>query len=189
MVVRAGGPARLDVEIVSLDPSGSIAAKLQFTHLASDPAEARKLSSASAPPDLSAFRLLGHVAGIGDVTVGATDWIAGPKAPARIEGFSIDWPDMPGNLNLRYLAKIGGPRPVTSALVEAGQYVGTRGRALPLVGITMELIGTGAFRYNLVSDAIFLGSPQMRVSGRCVVLSAQTGREPLLGLRIAIETS
>jgi len=187
LVVRAVGPARLDVEVNSLDPSGSVAAKLELLQLTSDPAEVRKLSSPSGPPDLSAFRLLGHVAGVGDVTVGAMEWIAGPKAPARIEGFSIDWPDMPGNIGLRYLAKMGGPRPETSAFVEAGQYVGTRGRALPLVGVTLELTGTGAIRYNLVSDAIFLDSPQMRVSGRCVVLSAHTGREPLLGLRIAIE--
>jgi hypothetical protein len=188
LIAKATRPAQLLVQVVPADRSGgSVDATIEFLHLTSDPAGAQKVSSTLVPMNMASFRLLGHVAGLGDVIVGADDWIAGPKAPARVEGVSIDWPDMPKTLGLRYSAKIGGQRPVTTAFVEAGQYVGTRGRALPLIGLTIELTGIKATKYCIVSDAIFQGSPLTRVSGRCVVLAAPTGREALLGLRVAIE--
>ena len=47
---------------------------------------------------LDGLRVLGHVAGTGDVSVNANEWIAGPMAPSRIEGVSIQWATKPRDL-------------------------------------------------------------------------------------------
>jgi hypothetical protein len=57
------------------------------------------------------------------------------------------------------------------------------------VGATLDIAGPSAGGYQLVADAMFLGAPQMRVAGQHVVLSGPTGREPMVGLRLAIERS
>jgi hypothetical protein len=72
-------------------------------------------------------------------------------------------------------------------LVPTGTFAGTRGRALPLVGAILELTGPQAAKHQLEVDALFLGSPQVRMTGQRVVLSGPTGREPLVGVRIQLE--
>jgi len=44
--------------------------------------------------------------------------------------------------------------------------------------------GPSALDFRLVAEAIFLGSPVMRMTGKRGVLSGPTGREPLVGLRL-----
>jgi hypothetical protein len=185
LVVRALRDARLRVIVTSADTTGSTSAKVQVSTLSNDPQGAR--SRVIEPLDLSGLRLLGHVAGRGDVVVDVENWVAGPSAPSRIEGIAIQWPNKPSSLDLRYAVTIGGPRPILGQLVEIGQFAGSRGRALPLVGATFEISGPAAVDTQLSVEAIFLGSPTMKVVGRRVVLSGPTGREPLVGIRLLIE--
>jgi SAM-dependent methyltransferase len=193
MVARSMGGGRLRVTVAPSRPNGSTAARVQVIALSTNaPAGARAPADAGAPEgdavdlDLTSFRVLGHVAGIGDVFAAAGTWIAGPMAPSRIEGIAIEWPAKPTNFSLRYTVRVGGQRPVTSEPVEAGTFAGTRGRSLPLLGATLEISGGAARGHQLSVEAIFLGSPQMRAAGQRVVLSGPTGQEPLVGLRAAI---
>ena len=128
------------------------------------------------PLDLSNFRVLGHVAGQGDVVVDANNWIAGPLAPSRIEGIAVQWPDKLPDLLLRYSVAVAGPRPTMGPLLEAGNFAGTRGRALPLVGATFELSGSAAHGQQLVVDSVFLGSPQLRAVGQHQLQDLHIGR-------------
>jgi hypothetical protein len=59
---------------------------------------------------------------------------------------------------------------------------------MPLTGLILELSGKLSDAYQIAADAIFLSSPTMRVIGKRVVLSGPTGREPLVGLRIRVES-
>jgi hypothetical protein len=188
LVVKAGRPGRLQVIVGSVQPEGSIAARVQLIPISNDP-DGLAAHDVSAPFDLSEFRILGHVAGLGDVSVGAGEWIAGPTKPARIEGLTIEWPNKPKNLNLRYAVRTPGQRPGMGPMVETGGFAGTRGRALPLVGAILEVAGAGAIGVQLSVEAVFLGSPLMRIVGERVVLSGPTGQEPLVGLRVDIEKS
>jgi hypothetical protein len=139
--------------------------------------------------DASRIQLLGHVAGVGDKLVRFGEWIAGPASPSRIEGIKIEWPNKPRGVDLRYAVRIGGQIPGATRPIDVGGFAGTRGRAAPLVGATLDIAGPSAGGYQLVADAMFLGAPQMRVAGQHVVLSGPTGREPMVGLRLAIERS
>jgi hypothetical protein len=186
LVVRATDNGRLRLVVTPAHANGSASARVQVVSLSNDPAGVR-LAEAAGPLDLTNFRVLGHVAGRGDVIVDAEHWIAGPLSPSRIEGFAIQWPDQVPGLALRYSVAVGGPRPSRGSLVDAGTFVGTRGRALPLIGAMLEISGPAANGQQLVVDSIFLGSPQTRAVGQKVVLSGPTGREPLVGLRVRID--
>ncbi|WFU39447.1 hypothetical protein QA640_34575 [Bradyrhizobium sp. CB82] len=188
VVVRLSAPARLQVELSARSAGGSLGARIQTAQLSTDPLGLAALDEA--PVDFAGLRLLGHLAGRGDTFVGLGDWLGGPMAPTRIEGLGIDWAERPQNFALRHSVRVGGAgEPKATEFVEAGGYSGTRGRALPLVGATFEVHGSGAQHYEITADAIFLGSPQMKVSGQRVVVSGPTGREPLVGLRLQIAST
>ena len=182
IVVRAARAGRIAVAVVPARSQGSTAAKVKLMSLSEDPLGSRPAQSLN----LSEIRILGHLSGIGDVRVACNDWLGGPATPRRIEGFALEIPDLPSSVRLRYSARIGGGQPTTTALVNAGNFIGTRGRALPLLGLTLEMSGPGAPRYSLTSSALFLGSPIMRLSGQRIVLAGPTGREPLVGLQLSI---
>src|SRR5262249_26083663 len=128
-----------------------------------------------------------HVASIGDVVVNANEWLAGPAAPSRIEGISIEWPGKPEDVDIRYSVKTARPQTVSGRIVDLGSFAGTRGKAMPVGGLTLELSGTGASNIQFNVEAFFLGSPATRITGRQIVLAGQTGREPLVGLRVGLE--
>ena len=60
-------------------------------------------------------------------------------------------------------------------------------RAMALTTLMLELSGPDASLYQFSVEALFLGAPVMRVSGERVVVSGPTGREPLVGLRVALQ--
>jgi hypothetical protein len=137
--------------------------------------------------DLSDLLLIGHVAGVGDVRAGLNHWIAGPNAPSRIEGLSIIWPNKPSSFDLRYSVTTARPHPMSQRFVTTGQYAGTRGKALAVVGLAIEIDGAGAAGAQLSVEAFFLGSPSVRRIGQRIFLAGPTGREPLVGLKLALE--
>jgi hypothetical protein len=130
--------------------------------------------------------MLGHVAGVGDVVVSSNEWIAGPMTPTRIEGIAIRWQEKPKDVELRYAVRSQNS---TATMVDLETFAGTRGRALPITGIVLEMSGPGAEKHQFVAEAMFLSAPSLRAVGQRIVLAGPTGREPLVGLRIAIETT
>jgi hypothetical protein len=189
LIVKASEAGQLVIEVVPMDENASAAATVKIEPLSQGKARMRPAPPAAFESALAEgeFRILGHVAGIGDVFVEADEWIAGPSAPSRIEGISIDWPEKPDDIDIRYAVKLARPHAASGRMMDVGEYAGTRGRALPIVGVVLELSGPGASGHQFSAEAIFLGSPTMRVSGQRVVLSGPTGREPLVGFRMRLE--
>jgi hypothetical protein len=186
LVVRASKPGQLLVEVVPIGNDGSIAATVQIETLSQgEVATIRR--ELTAEVDFARLSLLGHVAGSGDVHARADEWIAGPEAPARIEGLSINWSGKPDDLDIRYSVKLMRPHAVSGRITELGGYAGTRGLALPIVGVTVELAGPGASDFQLSAEAAFLGAPLTRMSGKQVAISGPTGREPLVGFRLRLD--
>jgi len=189
LVVRATASAKLAVQVVPTQEGGSTAATVRIEPL--------NQGKAAAPPhgdkpeyrtsnSSGAFRLLGHLTGRGDVLADADEWLAGPAAPSRIEGISLAWPNKPSDLKIRYAVKTARPQPISGQAVELGSFAGTRGKAMPIVGLMFEISGAAAERYQLSIETIFLGSPSTRTTGSRVVVYGPTGREPLVGLRVKL---
>ena len=208
LLVRATRPGKLFVEVIPVDEDGSTAATVKVEMLSQGESGARSAlpdsrtvvtsgskpqvaSQLTSPIDshvaLDRLRIVGHVAGIGDVTARADEWVAGPSAPARIEGLSIVWPGKPDDLDIRYCVRLARPHAVSGRMMELGAYAGTRGRALPIVGIRFEMSGSAAASFRLVSEAAFLGAPIARTSGKQIEMSGPTGREPLVGFRLRLD--
>jgi hypothetical protein len=193
LVVRALAPGKLSVEVASVEKGGSAAATVRIEPLSQGTsASAIALANGSASGshcDLSSFRVVGHIAGTGDRLVKANEWLAGPLAPSRIEGISIDWPDKPSDLEIRYAAKTATPQPVSGRAMDLGSFAGTRGKKMPIVSLLLEMSGAAALGLQFIVEAIFLGAPIKRITGRRVVVSGPTGREPLVGLRLSAENA
>jgi hypothetical protein len=192
LVVRASAPGKLALEVTSHRDTGSTAATVNIEPLTqgeagSRHAPAKKSRGSAATLDLDGVRLLGHVAGIGDVTVGGREWLGGPSAPSRIEGISLEWPGKPDDLDIRYSVKLAKPQSSSGQMMALGSFAGTRGRAMPVVGVILEMLGAEEQNCQFVAEAIFLGSPTLRATGKRVVLAGPTGRETLVGLRLGIE--
>jgi hypothetical protein len=205
LVFRATRPGKLFVEVIPVDEEGSTAATVKVEMLSQGeisgarsalPDTRTVVASGSRSPltsqidshvALDRLKIIGHVAGIGDVTARADEWVAGPTAPARIEGLSIVWPGKPDDLDIRYCVRLARPHAVSGRMMELGAYAGTRGRALPIVGIRFEMSGSAAASFRLVSEAAFLGAPIARTSGKQIEMSGPTGREPLVGFRLRLD--
>jgi hypothetical protein len=189
-VVRALKPGTLVVEVAPGLDGDSTAASVRVETLtqggdSSQPRSTRAVGNR--PVNLEGFSLVGHVAGIGDVRVNPGEWLAGPSAPSRIEGISIEWPKKPAELAMRYSVTTARPQTISQRMIELGGYAGTRGKALALVGVGLELLGRAASNVQFNVEATFLGSPAIQRVGPRISLSGPTGREPLVGLRIGLE--
>jgi hypothetical protein len=190
LLVRAMTAGKLSVDVEPIRAGGSAVATVKIEPLSQgrvtfDLPPATDESSFT--DDLKDFRVLGHIAGIGDVFVSGNDWLAGPSAPSRIEGISIEWPGKPRDLELRYSVRTAGPQAISGRIMEIGSFAGTRRKALPVVGLMLEMSGPGASNFQFVAEAVFLGSPVMRITGQRVVMSGPTGREPLVGLKVGLQ--
>lgn len=191
LVVRATAPAKLAVEVVPMHRGGSTAATVQIESLSQSKAASpsRIQNDRSGQSQVrGAFRVLGHLTGRGDITVNADEWLAGPSAPSRIEGISLDWPGRPSGLEIHYAVKTARPQPISGQTVELGAFAGTRGKAMPIVGLMLEISGPTAENYQLSVETIFLGSPTTRTTGKRIVVYGPTGREPLVGLRVNLSS-
>jgi len=190
LVIRATAAGKLSVHVIPIQNGGSAAATVRIeplNHGKAAPLQFPRKKQANTPYDLGDFSILGHVTGIGDVTVNANEWIAGPSAPSRIEGISLEWPGKPSNLGIHYMVKTAKPQTTTSRKMGLGSFAGTRGKAMPIIGLTLELSGPESANFQFAGEAIFLGSPVARMTGKRVVVSGPTGREPLVGLRLGVE--
>jgi hypothetical protein len=196
IVLVAEAETELTVTIVQQPQSKSASVDLQLELLSgamsSNLQEARRAvrQFKTRLPQPCKVAVLGHVARQGDVLVASGEWLGGPEFPIRIEGLEIRWPDMPGDLRLEYSVVIGG----SSTLRElppckVNEFAGSRGRAAPIVGLTLVLSGETALAYSIKADCLFLGSQIISEMGQTITLSGPTGREPLVGLRLWIETT
>lgn len=189
LVVRINTPATLQVQVRPTRPGGSQSAIVRVEQI-----QAGRIPDAASPGNgvglhvaTEGLKVLGHVAGRGDIVVGPDAWIAGPAAPSRVEGVALEWPDKPASIDIRYAVQFANGQTGSGKMVPLGTYAGTRGRALPLTGVVLEMSGTDELKF--VAEAGFLNAPTLRAVGKRVVLSGPTSREPLVGIRIGIERS
>jgi hypothetical protein len=203
-VLRAPGAAivlvanaETELVVTAIRPPGSSSAAVNLhlellagamsSHVREARGEGRDVGTSR--PHLSRVSVLGHVARQGDVLVASGEWLGGPEFPIRIEGLEVRWPDMPDDLQLEYSVVIGGSALHSLPACRVNEFAGTKGRAAPIVRLTMALHGETASSYRIKADCLFLGGQMISESGQTIILSGPTGREPLVGLRMWIETT
>jgi hypothetical protein len=188
LMVRVKTPGTLQIQVQPMRPGGSQAAMVRIEPIQSGRAPVAVPPSANVGlhPNVATegLKVLGHVAGRGDIVVGPNTWIAGPTAPSRVEGVALEWPEKPAGLDIRYAVQFANGQAGSGRMMSLGTYAGTRGRALPITGVVLEVSGSEEFEF--LAEAAFLNAPTLRAVGKRVVLSGPTSREPLVGIRIGV---
>ena len=110
--------------------------------------------SASAPVnDDSREEIVAHIQGIGDVAGRMGEWIGERGSQQWIEGFRLA-PKQIAIGGLEYQALLG--RDWRSPWVKWGQFCGSRGMALPLLGFSVRLVGEAASAFDVIYSATFV---------------------------------
>jgi hypothetical protein len=144
------GPAQVLVTIYQLPHLPDSAPKLQVRQLlgaAEMPAGGAEL--------LASSDMLAHIQSRGDVGAAFGTWLGEPGSNQWIEGFALNAPKGIDPKDLSYQALLG--RGWFSPWAEAGEYCGSRGMALPLLGFRVRLSGAAAEQYELHCSASFVG--------------------------------
>lgn len=149
------GPAQVLVTVYQSQRAGESAPRLQVLRLSGDtgnaaptPAPVPAEAAPAAEPDVVA-----HVQRTGDVGVRFGEWVGVRGSKLWVEGFGISpLTDIPVE-DVEYQAVLG--RGWLSPWVEAGKFCGSRGMALPLLGLKVRLKGEAAKRFDCAYSASF----------------------------------
>lgn len=120
---------------------------------APDAGPAQAAEAAPAAPDLAEVEVVAHIQGRGDVAgkLGETIGIAGSHN--WIEGFAIVPKQLITAEDIEYQAVLG--RGWLSPWSEGGQFCGSRGMSLPILGLRARLKGEKADQYDCILTASF----------------------------------
>ena len=157
LVRVAGGPANVLVTVYhSTDPAVE-APRVQVLRLSDPEPEPSAISSSgppSEPPPTQVIEAVAHVYGRGDVGGRFGDWIGERGSRRWIEGFALQALRLPAPGEMEYQAVLG--RDWRSPWVEAGQFCGSRGMSLPILGLEVRLRGPAAAAFEVVVSASFV---------------------------------
>jgi hypothetical protein len=98
--------------------------------------------------------IVAHVQGRGDVAAMLGEWMGVPDSKRWIEGFAVSPRGVVGPNDVEYQAVLG--RGWLSPWAEGGQYCGSRGMSLPILGLRMRLRGEAAERFDCIVSASFV---------------------------------
>ncbi len=164
-----GGQAQVMVTIYqSASAAAGAAPNLQVLRLL-EPAQA----PAAAPPPVGAavvaaapgaaaapgkkapaiMEMVAHIQERGDVGAMLGDWLGEKGSKRWIEGFALAPTRLLGPKDIEYQAVLG--RGWLSPWVEGGQYCGSRGMALPILGLRLRLCGEAANLFDVAYAASF----------------------------------
>jgi len=154
LVRVVSGPAQVLVTIYQLTTTPETAPKLQVRQLIGQ----NEPPAPPAPPAREKVDLLAHIQTRGDVGAKFGTWLGERGSQNWIEGFAIAPPEGLDPADLSYQGVLG--RGWLSPWVEAGQYCGSRGMALPLLGLRVRLQGKAAELFDLTVEATFTDGTQ-----------------------------
>jgi hypothetical protein len=154
LVRVSDGPAQVLVTVYQSPNQGAEGApRLQVLRLSSD-AAAPPAAAAKTPVQADAAAVVAHVQRTGDVGGRMGDWLGQPGSKLWIEGFAVMPPDDIAPDELEYQAVLG--RGWNSPWMEGGKFCGSRGMALPLLGVRLRLKGEAARTHSLRYAASFV---------------------------------
>lgn len=151
------GPAQVLVTIYqSTSQLGETAPRLQVLRLAGDPSMATA-AEAPAPVPAAAQKnpdVMAHIQSAGDVPGQFGEWIGKRGSRMWVEGFGMSDKGIIPAGEMEYQGVLG--KGWLSPWVENGKFCGSRGMALPLLGLNVRLKGESAAKYTVRYSASFV---------------------------------
>jgi hypothetical protein len=158
LVRVANGQAQILVTIYQVPgASAEMAPRLQVTRLGGEPAmEARAPVAAAGVggPVPDDAEVVVHIQRAGDVPARIGEWVGTRGSKSWIEGFSLMPHDGVAAKDIEYQAVLG--RGWLSPWIEGGKFCGSRGMALPLLGMKIRLKGAAAKSHECNYSASFV---------------------------------
>ncbi len=163
LVRVAHGPAQVLVTVYQAPGTTDQAPNLQVLRLLDRVApgimparlEAQAQAAAPAPPQPpEVMDMVAHIQGRGDVGAKLSDWMGEPGSKRWIEGFAIAPSHGIAGQDIEYQAVLG--RGWLSPWAEGGQFCGSRGMALPVLGLRLRLRGAAAEELECEYTASFV---------------------------------
>jgi hypothetical protein len=154
------GPAQVLVTVYQAPAaSPDSAPRLQVMRLGGDPPAARLPASAARPGQANAVSaddadVVAHVQRTGDVPAKFGEWVGTRGSQLWIEGFGLTPRDGIKPADIEYQAVLG--RGWLSPWIEGGKFCGSRGMALPLLGLKVRLKGAAAKTHECSYAATFV---------------------------------
>ena len=184
-------PTQILVTIYQLPGEPDAAPRLQVRQLLASnemqadqtgaPVHAPAVTPAAAAP--AQVNVMAHIQTRGDVGAIFGEWLGERTSNNWIEGFAINAPEGVSAANFTYQAVLG--RGWLSPWVEAGQYCGSRGMALPLLGLRIRLGGEAAEQYDISYSATFVGGATAGPVGNDETCEADT-LAPLEAIQVVL---
>ena len=163
----AGAMAAPELRIALVQPNGPRAS------------DSRQASALASEP----LQLLAHVERDGDVAVLGGLWAGQPGSRGAIEGFSITPNDAIEPDDIEYQAVLGSDW--TTPWLPGGQFCGSRGLSLPLLGARIRLRGEAAKSYSVSYWGSFIGAGEIGPIADGGICSR--GGAPLEALRVVVK--
>jgi hypothetical protein len=149
------GPAQVLVTVYQ-SPSAppQAAPRLQVMRLSTEPSVAPPALQRAAAVTSDDAEVLAHVQRTGDVPGRIGEWVGTRGSGLFIEGFSLMLRNGLNPGDIEYQAVLG--RGWRSPWYEGGKFCGSRGMALPLLGLNVQLKGTAAKTHECSYSATFI---------------------------------
>jgi hypothetical protein len=163
LVRVVGGPAQIMVTVYQAAGAADGAPSLQVMRLtdgAAGPAAqaatrpAPGAAAPAGPESRRAMDMVAHIQGRGDVGALLGEWLGEAGSKQWIEGFAVAPAKDVVPADIEYQAVLG--RGWLSPWVEGGQFCGSRGMALPVLGLKLRLRGAAAEAFDCSYSAVFL---------------------------------
>jgi hypothetical protein len=149
------GPAEILITIYQREGAAEPPPKIQIQQLSDgttpEPQPAARLAPSQA--ELAAAEVAAHIQRRGDVVASIGEWMGERGSQRWIEGFSVAPRSAIARTDIEYQAVLG--RGWLSPWSEGGQYCGSRGMALPILGLRARLKGEAAKSHTLRVQATF----------------------------------
>ena len=147
---------RLSAENPSAQPAAPVATPL-VQPAAPLQGERPRYSRSQPPADKAEVSV--HINRMGDVLGLVGDWVGEQGSQRWIEGFALSPKQFVTSGDIEYQAVLG--RDWLSPWSEGGQYCGSRGMSLPLLGLRVRLRGAAADRFMLQVEASFVNGTKV----------------------------
>lgn len=154
------GPAQILMTVYMLPDSSIAAPRLQVIRLADSPVVAQpdaipeeNETDAVAAESVAEPEIAAHIQSRGDTLARLGDWIGERGSQRWIEGFAVAPRGDVQPEDIEYQAVLG--RGWLSPWAEGGQFCGSRGMALPILGLKVRLRGVALATHTLEVSASF----------------------------------
>lgn len=159
LVRVSGGPAQIMVTVYQAANTTQEAPKLQVLRLTEAAGSPAAPAQPPAPPAQAPIEVGAHIYGRGDVAGRLGEWMGERGSKRWIEGFGLQPASGVPASDIEYQAVLG--RGWLSPWSAGGQFCGSRGMSLPILGLRVRLRGASAETHAVSVAATFVDGTQV----------------------------